>query len=219
MQLAVEQASFSEMTVTSVVSSEASYQALCGNGECETHEATQGHELACAEDCSSTQECPRADANTMVGEPHIECAGQGVCIHQSDSTECSCNIGHQGELAMQETLQEHEPSTSLPLKSSLLAGSTCTECEYGFVPRGSPATCTPTRSRFVQLTGADTGLGAQLQRTLLIVGVVAAVLLVSALTITLWCCCMRSGGTQDNSTTINDSLAGSSTLSWAHRIM
>lgn len=108
MQLAVTQATLTEMDVTTVVSGAAGYQALCGNGMCETNEADQGHVLACPEDCSSTQGCPRADVNSSVGVPDLECAGRGTCIHQTDSVECSCTIGHQGKLVMQETPWVHK---------------------------------------------------------------------------------------------------------------
>lgn len=102
MQLAVEQATFSQMNVTEIVSSDASYQALCGNEICETHEATQGHALVCGQDCSSTQECPQSEANSTVGVPGT-CAGRGSCILHTGSAECSCNFGHQGALLIPDT--------------------------------------------------------------------------------------------------------------------
>lgn len=215
MQLAVEQAAFSEMNVTSIVGGEARYEAMCGNGVCETNEAVQGHPLACEQDCSSTQECPRSDADTLVGEPGTECAGRGTCTIRAGSANCSCAIGHQGELVPDMPLLLCLPHACM--RPLLPAGPTCAECEYGFVPRGSPATCTPTRSRFQALAGDTTGIGAQLRRTLLIIGVVAAVLLLSGVVITVWCCCTREGGhvsTQAASSNLNDSMQSSSKISW-----
>jgi hypothetical protein len=219
MQLAVEQATFSEMNVTTIVGGDARYTALCGNGICETNEAIQGHKLACAQDCSSTQECPRTPDDALVGEPGAECSGRGTCTIQAGvEATCSCAKGHHGELSIAEAELLLYWHLNLAAKLLLLAGPTCSECDYGFVPRGSPATCTPTRSTFQELDGPEEGPGTQLRRTLLIIGVVTAVLLISGMAITIWCWCKRGDGNnsmQAASTDINDSLQGSSKLSWA----
>ena len=105
MQFAVEQATFSQMNVTNVWSSEAGYQALCGNGICETYEAVQGHRLYCAQDCSSTQGCPRAEDDAAVGAPGAECANRGTCVIETFTAACSCQPGHQGKSAIPNTGQ------------------------------------------------------------------------------------------------------------------
>jgi hypothetical protein len=193
--------------------------AQCGNGICETNEAIQDHTQACAQDCSSTQKCPSVEDDALVGEPGAECSGRGTCIIQPDvEASCSCAMGHYGVLSIAESELLLHGHWNNAAEFLLLAGPACSECEFGFTPRGSPATCTRTRSRFQEFYTQSRGLGANMRRILLIIGVTAAVLLLAGITITLWCCCNRQdvqNSTQDNSDDIDDSLQGSSTLSWA----
>lgn len=99
------------MDLTAVLSTSSGYAPLCDNGACETGEAADGSAVACPSDCPSTGTCPAAPAGAAVGSPGAQCGGVGRCNPATGA--CTCPIGHQGEA--------------------------CSECEYGFTPRGAAA--------------------------------------------------------------------------------
>lgn len=110
-QTAVGNAAFADMNVTAVISASPGYVPLCGNRECETDEASPASPSACPQDCASYNECPTAPADTAVGTAGEQCAGLGQC--NTATRVCACPLGH--------------------------AGESCSECEYGFTPRGVPS--------------------------------------------------------------------------------
>eukprot|EP00892_Ulva_mutabilis_P007886 jgi/Ulvmu1/546/UM001_0554.1 len=117
-QSAVEQAAFTDMNVTAVLSAEPSYEPDCGNGVCEGDEAAAGSLAACPGDCASSGSCASPPLDAAVGALGEPCGGLGRC--NAATGVCACSLGHVGEA--------------------------CAECEYGFTPRG--AECAPTRVRF-----------------------------------------------------------------------
>ena len=106
---ALEEQSFAALNITTAALANIAFKPKCGNGYCETGEASSEGADTCSADCSSLGWCPVAPSDAEVGTADEACGGIGTCHPQE--RQCDCPVGHTGEA--------------------------CTICEFGFVPRGA----------------------------------------------------------------------------------